>query len=661
MGGGNSAVSNSAGTLYIESIKINLTFSGITIMATKINTLGVTRHHLLASLIVAIISPTAWASCTYTVTNNWGSGFTSEIKVVNDTAQTVNNWSVSWQEIGANVTNAWNATLSGSNPYTATSLSWNGTLAPNASATFGFQANGTASAPKVTGSLCGASVSTSKSSTASSRSSAISSAASSKAVSSSGVAASSKSSSSVTNESVWVFEENDLGFCNASNIIKNSNTGYTATGYTDTPDNSSASVSWSLNTAGAKTYAAKIRFANASGNSLRAKILVNNNQVLAVDFPVTGAWSQWQTLAINLPLAAGNNQVKVVADSANGLPNIDNLAINGNGITPAACPAVSSQSSSSSSTGNTTCPSSIEGFATLNGGTTGGGNASPVTVTTLDAFKSAVSGDTPRVVVISGTIDTGTAAISIGSNKTLQGANKNATIRGGIAMQNVKNIIIRNLHIQGKGKGNAPYDTVASTNSTNIWYDHISVRDADDGLLDITKQSNFQTVSWSKFYYSDRSSDHRLASLNGSGGGTQPADWGKLRVTYHHNWWAENVDQRMPRVMYGLGHQYNNFFNSTGNSYCIGVGSYAAALIENNYFKGVKNPHQFMYDLFMHITARGNVYDNTSGSKDSGLGGTRKESGQDFNVQPFSSAPYNYKLDAAESVPSLVQRCAGPQ
>jgi PelA/Pel-15E family pectate lyase len=165
-----------------------------------------------ASALTMAMTSSAWAACTYTVTNNWGSGFTGEIKVTNDTTQTVNNWSVSWQESGVSLTNAWNATLSGSNPYTATSLNWNATLAPKASASFGFQAVGAAGTPKVNGSLCGtvassAASSKSSSSVASSVKSSVASSVKSSVASSvkssvassvkSSVASSSKSSSSV--------------------------------------------------------------------------------------------------------------------------------------------------------------------------------------------------------------------------------------------------------------------------------------------------------------------------------------------------------------------------------------------------------------------------------------------------------------------------------
>ncbi|WP_437532449.1 hypothetical protein WME79_04680 [Sorangium sp. So ce726] len=289
--------------------------------------------------------------------------------------------------------------------------------------------------------------------------------------------------------------------------------------------------------------------------------------------------------------------------------------------------------------------------------TTGGGNATPVTVTTFAELKSAVQDKNPRVVIVSGTIKTeGGYALEIASNKTIMGADKDATIYGGIAMKNVSNVIVRNLNIHGVWPNSGPDDAISSRNSHHVWYDHLNVWDGGDGLLDITNESSYQTVSWSKFWYTNKDHPHRLASLNGSGGGDHPEDLGKLKITYHHNWFGDLVDQRMPRVMYGQGHIFNNYYTSKGNLYCVGVGSYGAVLVENNYFKDVKSPHQFMYALYSHITANGNVYDNTTGSKDTGLGG---ESGD--SVTPFTDPPYDYTLDPAKDVPDLVTRCVGPQ
>ncbi|KAF9878706.1 C6 transcription factor [Colletotrichum karsti] len=303
------------------------------------------------------------------------------------------------------------------------------------------------------------------------------------------------------------------------------------------------------------------------------------------------------------------------------------------------------------------CPDpGVNGFASAAGGTTGGGNAAAVTVTNANDLKTAAKASGARVIIVKGKIDT-QGAVDVASDKTIRGQDSTATIIGGFNLKGVSNIIIKNLNIQAGGS----VDTIASRNSHHVWYDHLNIWDAGDGLLDITQESDYQTVSWCKFWYSSKTGDHRLASLVGSGGGDHPEDEGKLRVTYHHNWWAENVDQRMPRVMYGEGHIYNNFFNSPGNTYCVGFGSYGSVLIQNNYFKDVKNPHQFMYDVYAYSAASGNVYDKTSGAQQTGKLGSRNVAGQEWATAAPVSPPYSYSLDSASGVPDLVKKCAGPR
>lgn len=307
------------------------------------NYLNILKYSALTTALLLASNQQALATCTYTVTNNWGGGFTGEIKVTNDTAATVNNWSVSWQEANASVTNAWNATLSGSNPYSVTALSWNATLASGASATFGFQANGTAGAPKVSGSLCGAATSSAAAtSTATTSKSSASAAITSSSSKSSMAVSSSKSSSSVASsapaESSWVFEESAVGFCNNSGVIDTKHTGYTGTGFIDSENAIGASITWSVTAASAKTYAAQIRFGNGGAGARRATVVVNDVQIKTLDFPTNSVWTQWQTASVDIPLKAGTNSIKLVAETADGLANIDNLKVTGNGITPAACP-----------------------------------------------------------------------------------------------------------------------------------------------------------------------------------------------------------------------------------------------------------------------------------------------------------------------------------
>lgn len=118
----------------------------------------------LLSLGLAAASQGAAASCVYKISNEWNTGLTGEIIVTNSSTAAVNGWTVGWQYATNRVTSSWNANLSGSNPYTASSLNWNGTLQPGQSATFGFQVDkrgGSAEIPSITGSICSGTVTSS--------------------------------------------------------------------------------------------------------------------------------------------------------------------------------------------------------------------------------------------------------------------------------------------------------------------------------------------------------------------------------------------------------------------------------------------------------------------------------------------------------------------
>lgn len=107
------------------------------------------------------IANLASAACTYSIDNEWSNGYVASITVKNDTNAAVNNWSVNWQYGSNRMTNGWNANFSGSNPYTATNMSWNGNIAAGQSVSFGFQVNkngGSAERPTINGSLCGGTV-----------------------------------------------------------------------------------------------------------------------------------------------------------------------------------------------------------------------------------------------------------------------------------------------------------------------------------------------------------------------------------------------------------------------------------------------------------------------------------------------------------------------
>lgn len=96
------------------------------------------------------------------------------------------------------------------------------------------------------------------------------------------------------------------------------------------------------------------------------------------------------------------------------------------------------------------CDDIADGFASLNGGTTGGFGGTEVTVTTLEDLVSYASADGPHIIKVSGTItvDPEGEEIEVSSDKTIIGVGADAHIEnGGFGIHGVSNVIVRNLRI----------------------------------------------------------------------------------------------------------------------------------------------------------------------------------------------------------------------
>lgn len=80
---------------------------------------------------------------TYTVTNDWGNGFTADVAVKNLSGAAWSNWNVGWNFSGnQQITNLWNGTLAQSGQQVqVTNAGWNGTVAAGGTVSFGFQAS----------------------------------------------------------------------------------------------------------------------------------------------------------------------------------------------------------------------------------------------------------------------------------------------------------------------------------------------------------------------------------------------------------------------------------------------------------------------------------------------------------------------------------------
>ncbi|MEH1125490.1 pectate lyase family protein [Micromonospora sp. CPCC 206061] len=276
----------------------------------------------------------------------------------------------------------------------------------------------------------------------------------------------------------------------------------------------------------------------------------------------------------------------------------------------------------------------LVGWATQGGGTTGGGGAAATTVTSSSALTSAISGTNAAVVRVSGTISC-SGMLRVGSNKTIVG-NAGATIAGcGLNVSQASNVIIRNLTFR-----NWNDDAINVQYSTRVWIDHNTLTNGYDGAIDIKRASDYVTVSWNRIHGHDKS------MLLGHSDDNAGEDVGRLRVSYHHNWF-DGTNQRHPRVRFGNPvHVYNNYYANIG-SYGVASTMNACVLVEGNYFENTDDPfHRGEGSSAVgSLVARNNHFVNSGSGQAGG--------------SSCAGIPYSYSLEAASGVKAFVMNGAG--
>jgi pectate lyase len=271
------------------------------------------------------------------------------------------------------------------------------------------------------------------------------------------------------------------------------------------------------------------------------------------------------------------------------------------------------------------------GWATQNGGTTGGAGGQTVTVTTGQALADALESSSPLVIRVQGTLTMPDTMNDVRSNKTVLG-NGSAVLDNGLNISGATNVIVRNLTFRGWDD-----DAVNVQGSRNVWIDHNTFDGGYDGALDIKRESDFVTVSW------NRVMNHTKSMLLGHDDG-HTADRGHLRVTYHHNWF-DGSRERHPRVRFGDPvHVFNNYY--FGADYGVASTMGAGVLVESNYFENVTRPTAVGYAESDpgDLVQRDNVFVNS---------GTPESAGD------VAAIPYEYARDAASGVKASVTAGAG--
>jgi pectate lyase len=294
------------------------------------------------------------------------------------------------------------------------------------------------------------------------------------------------------------------------------------------------------------------------------------------------------------------------------------------------------------------------GFASVNAwgqnGTTGGAGGPTVAVDTAAELLAAIATAGPLTICVSGTITLPAGMYDVTSDKSIVGVGATAGITGGgfnIGLpvsdvttppaDAVHNVIIQNLSFR-----RASDDSInVQMFSHHVWIDHNDLAQGYDGLIDVKRGSSYVTVSWNHNHH------HTKNMLLGHDDANGAQDTGRLKVSYHHNWF-DATPQRNPRVRFGEPvHVYNNyyFYNTDTGVACQ---NNAGCLVEGNYFDNVEEPVTNTYaGPAGRCVARNNVYAGESGAPD--CSGTVQE----------ASAYYAYTLDDPNAVKAIVIAGAG--
>ncbi|MDT0531477.1 right-handed parallel beta-helix repeat-containing protein [Micromonospora sp. DSM 115977] len=271
------------------------------------------------------------------------------------------------------------------------------------------------------------------------------------------------------------------------------------------------------------------------------------------------------------------------------------------------------------------------GWATQNGGTTGGAGGQTVTVSDGQALADALESSAPLVIRVQGALTMPDKMNDVRSNKTVLGVG-NATLDNGLNISGASNVIVRNLTFRGWDD-----DAINVQGSRNVWIDHNTFDGGYDGAVDVKRASDFVTVSW------NRVTNHTKSMLLGHDDG-HTADIGHLRVTYHHNWF-DGSRERHPRVRFGDPvHVFNNYY--FGADYGVASTMGAGVLVEGNHFENVTRPTAVGYAESGpgDLVQRNNIFTNSGAPESAG---------------DVAAIPYPYRLDDASGVKAAVTAGAG--
>jgi pectate lyase len=304
----------------------------------------------------------------------------------------------------------------------------------------------------------------------------------------------------------------------------------------------------------------------------------------------------------------------------------------------------------------------VQGFASIDGGTTGGYGGDSVTVTNgadlVAVLKEKRNDTTPLTIYVDGTL---TADNSDGAkqfdvkdmeNISIIGIDNNALLDGiGINIVRANNVIVRNLTIRYNRIGQKDGISIQGT-SHHIWIDHNEIynsldvdKDYYDELVSGKNQIDNITISYNYLH------DSWKTSLWGS----SDSDSYERRVTFLGNHW-QNAYSRMPLFRFGQGHVANNYYENVIST-AINSRMGARIRIDGNHFQDCQNPIVSFYsDSQGYWDTADNIFENVTWEENTSSGII---AGPNVGSTVSYTPPYNYSLVPADDVKQHVLNNAG--
>ncbi|KAL1355111.1 hypothetical protein HN51_007145 [Arachis hypogaea] len=210
-------------------------------------------------------------------------------------------------------------------------------------------------------------------------------------------------------------------------------------------------------------------------------------------------------------------------------------------------------------------------------------------------LRYAVTRDRPLWIIFSRNMNIKlTQELLVSSDKTIDGRGVDVHISKGcgITINYAQNVIIHGIkvydikpgvggrirygegektHIRTRSDG----DGISIYASSNVWIDHVSMRNCTDGLIDAIRGSTAITISNCHF------TDHNKVMLFGANDFSPDDKIMQITVAFNH--FGKRLVQRMPRCRFGFFHLVNNDYTHW-EMYAIGGSMHPIIISEGNRF-----------------------------------------------------------------------------